>query len=318
MGQGHPLKVVLGHDGVSSISGNLVLKIQEARAAIIEDTRGRVPILLGLPSSSVKESTFDLGNDVVTEDSVAWDMGSLEQSSFRLWVLADSCSLIRSSSLLAILTGSTLGLFSDESPAQTQCQLVKKSTKTKLLNMGKAKMPKFDMPSHPNLLVGCQVLVGVADNGGHGLEGRLGCALSEQSDPGQETGIISHGHNVSSILVPLGPVVKDSEVVFQLANWLPRPVLREESLGADNDAGKISMKKDIHGEGYDIAFQIQSFKIDLANKVDGQSTSNSIQNDGLRQAPDGTRDTQIKPVTGTHGSSTVHDGSENVRGPLTN
>ncbi len=118
--------------------------------------------------------------------------------------------------------------------------------------------------------------------------------------------------------MPLGPVVKDSEVVFQLANWLPRPVLGEESLGADNDAGKISMKKDIHGEGYDIAFQIQSFKIDLANKVDGQSTSNSIQNDGLRQAPDGPRDTQIKPVTGTHGSPTVHDGSENVRGPLTN
>lgn len=135
--------------------------------------------------------------------------------------------------MLPILTGGTLGLFCYQGPAQSQSQLVKETTKSQLLDMSKAQMPKLDVPLHPDLLVGGEVLVRVVDDIGHGLECGLGFAFTKQGDSWEEACIISHGYQVGSIFVPFSSVMKDSEVVFQFANGLPFLVPGQESLGAD-------------------------------------------------------------------------------------
>ena len=197
MGQSHLLIVVLGHDCAGGPRSDLVLKVQHVpRVSIVEDRGPTESVLFRFSTSSVEQPSFDLGNKHVSVCHASNIWGSLEQGSLGLRVLLDGGGSISNSNLFSKLTGGTLGLLSDGGPAESKSQLVKESTKPKLLDMGKAKVPQHDMPLHPNLLVGNEVLVGRMQHRSHGLESGLGFALAKQSDPGKETGIITKTGNI--------------------------------------------------------------------------------------------------------------------------
>jgi hypothetical protein len=211
-----------------------VLKMNVPRVSIIGDRGAGVAVLVWLSTCCVEEFSFDLGDEMISVGHTANIWGSLEQGSLRLWVLLDGdASSIRNSNLFHKLTGSTLGLLSDDGPVESKSQLVEESTKPELLDMGNPKVPQLDMPLRPNLLVGSEALVGRMHHRSHGLESWPGFALAKQSDLGKEAGIKPHGQQVGSILVPLSSVMEDSELVLELSNGFTRHVLGEKRLGTD-------------------------------------------------------------------------------------
>jgi hypothetical protein len=80
--------------------------------------------------------------------------------------------------------------------------------------MGEGKMAKLEVPSEPGLLNLSKVAIVGAQDRGEGCESGNGLSLGEQDETGQETGVIFHGEELCTIMVPFCPIVEHSKMVL--------------------------------------------------------------------------------------------------------
>ena len=141
---------------------------------------------------------------------------ALLECPYNLGVLLGDGSFIGSSSLTSTGASGAWGRISGGLFVELQSHFVKKTANRHLLHSSERKMPKSEVPSHPDFLEWGKIVVSRSQDGIESVQSGSGSSLAEENESREKVLIIFHFQDALAIHMPFGAVVVDPEVFVEL------------------------------------------------------------------------------------------------------